>query len=85
MKDGAYVVNIDEYYSTGTHWIALYWNGNNVTYFDNFGAENFPKEIKTFIGSENIITNIKNAGLWLNTFALDLLISYSKAKVLQTL
>ena len=25
----AYVVNLDEYKSIGTHWIALYVNGNN--------------------------------------------------------
>ena len=28
IKDGAYVINLDEYESTGTHWIALYVNGN---------------------------------------------------------
>ena len=31
---------------------------NNVTYFDSFGVEHIPKEIKTFIGDKNIITNI---------------------------
>ena len=25
-KDGAYVINLDEYESIGTHWIALYVN-----------------------------------------------------------
>ena len=24
MKDGAYVINLDEYSDIGTHWIALY-------------------------------------------------------------
>ena len=33
-------------------------NAKNVTYFDNFGVENVPKEIKKFIGNKNIITNI---------------------------
>ena len=28
-KDRAYVINLDEYKSIGTHWIALYVNGNN--------------------------------------------------------
>ena len=36
VKDGAHVINLDEYKSTGTHWIALYVNGNNVAYFDSF-------------------------------------------------
>ena len=31
---------------------------NNVTYFDSFGVEHIPKEIKTSIGNKNITTNI---------------------------
>ena len=31
---------------------------NNVTYFDSFGVEHIPKEIKEFIQNKNIITNI---------------------------
>ena len=46
IKDGAYEINLDEYRSIGTHWIALYVNDNNVTYFDSFGVEHIPKEIK---------------------------------------
>ena len=56
-KDGAYVINIDEYSDIGTHWIAL-WLNNNVTYFDSFGVEHIPKEIEKFIGSKNVISNI---------------------------
>ena len=33
-------------------------NAENVTYFDSFGVEHIPKEIKKFIGNKNIITNI---------------------------
>ena len=33
-------------------------NGNNIIYFDSFGVEHIPKEIKKFIGNKNIITNI---------------------------
>ena len=29
-----------------------------MTYFDSFGVEHIPKEIKKFINNENIITNI---------------------------
>ena len=46
MKDGAYIINLDEYESIKTHWIALYVNDNNVTYFDSFGVEHIPKMIK---------------------------------------
>ena len=31
---------------------------NNVTYFDRFGIEYIPKEIKAFIKNKNIKTNI---------------------------
>ena len=46
------------HYDTGTHWIALWINNNNVTCFDFFGVEHIPKEIKAFIKNKNIITNI---------------------------
>ena len=58
IKDGAYVINLDEYSDICTHWIALWVNNNNVTYFDSFGVEHIPKEIKTFIKNRNIKTNI---------------------------
>ena len=58
VKDGAYVINLDEFKSIGTHWIALYVSGNNIIYFYSFGVEYIPKEIKKFIGNKNIITNI---------------------------
>ena len=51
IKDGAYVINLDEYQSIGTHWIALYVNANNIVYFDSFGVEHIPKEIKKLIGN----------------------------------
>ena len=38
IKDGAYVINLDEYSDIGTHWVALYVTNNDVTYFDSFGV-----------------------------------------------
>ena len=58
IKDGAYVINLDEYSHIGTHWIALYLKNNDVTYFDSLGVEHLPKEIKAFINNKNIKTNI---------------------------
>ena len=59
IKYGAYVINLDEYSDIGTHWVALYVNNSNVTYFDGFGVEHIPKEIKAFISrSSSITTNI---------------------------
>ena len=58
MKDGAYVINLDEYVDVGTHRIALFCSRNEVAYFDSFGIEHIPKEIKNFIENKNIKTNI---------------------------
>ena len=45
IKDGAYVINLDEYSDIGTHWTALYTLNNDVTYFDSFEIEYILKEI----------------------------------------
>ena len=58
IKDGAYITNLDEYKSIGTHWIALHVNVKSVTHFDSFGVEHIPKEIRKFIGNKSITTNI---------------------------
>ena len=42
IKDGAYVINLHEYKSIGTHWIALQVNDDNITYFDSFGVKYIP-------------------------------------------
>ena len=42
-KDGAYVINLHEYKSIVTHSIALYMNGDHVTYFVGFGVEHIPQ------------------------------------------
>ena len=58
IKDGTYVINLDEYGHVGTHWIALFCNRNEIVYFDSFGVEHVPKDIKEFIGNKNIKGNI---------------------------
>ena len=58
IKDGAYVINFDEYADVGTHWIALFCNRNEIVYFDSFVVEHFPEQIKELIGDKNIKTNI---------------------------
>ena len=42
IKGKAYDINLGEFKSIGTHWIALYLNGNNIIYFDSFGVEDIP-------------------------------------------
>ena len=46
IKDGAYVMDLDEFKSIETHLIDLYVNGNNIINFDSFGVKHIPKEIK---------------------------------------
>ena len=58
IKDGAYVINLDEHSDIGTHWVALYVKNNDITYFDSFGVEHIPKEINAFIRNKNIKVNI---------------------------
>ena len=59
IKDGAYVINLDEQSDIGTHWVALYVYIDDVTYCDSFSVEHIPKEIKTFINRPSSIkTNI---------------------------
>ena len=58
IKDSVYVINLDEHVDTGTHWIALFWNKNEIVYFDSFGVEHIPEEITEFIGNKNIKANI---------------------------
>ena len=43
IKDRAYITNLDNYKPTGTHWIALHLDGDDVTYFDSFGFEYIQK------------------------------------------
>ena len=56
IKDGEYVIYLDEYSDIATHWVALYVHNNDVTYFDSFGVERIPKGIKAFIDSSLSIT-----------------------------
>ena len=58
IKDGAYVINLDENKSIGSHRIALYVIAENVTCFDSFGVEHFPKKLENSLEIKNITTNI---------------------------
>ena len=58
IKDGAYVINLDEHSDIGTNWVALCVTNDDVTYFDSFSVKHIPKEIKEFINNKNITTNI---------------------------
>ena len=36
--------------NVGTHWIALFCNRNEIVYFNSFGVEHIPEEIKKITG-----------------------------------
>ena len=57
-KDGAYIINLDEYADVSTHWIASFCNKNEIVYFESFGVEHVPEEIKEFVRNKDILANI---------------------------
>ena len=52
------MINLYEHADAGTHWIALFCKKKKIVYFDSFGVEYIPKEIKKCIGNKNIKANI---------------------------
>ena len=49
IKDGVYVINLDEYADVGTHWIALFCNRNETVYFDMV-LNMFLKKLNNLLG-----------------------------------
>ena len=58
IKKGAYVINLDEYENTGTHWVSLFVKSKYTVYFDSFGVEHIRKELNKFIGNKKIKASI---------------------------
>ena len=46
IKYGTFVINLDEYVTILTHWIASYVNANNIACFNSFGVYIFLKKFK---------------------------------------
>ena len=76
IKDGTYVINLDDYKSIGTHGIALCVNANNIVYSNNFGVEHIPKEIKKFIENKKYCnkylynTSIRLDNVWILLYCI---------------
>ena len=68
IKKGAYVINLDEYKNTGTHWVSLFVKTNEVIYFDSFGVEHIPKEINKFIDTTKSSSLERNKKIKANIF-----------------
>ena len=43
IKDGAYIINLDDKNSKGTHWVSLFIDRNVAVYFDSFAFEYIPQ------------------------------------------
>ena len=78
FKKPWYVINLDQYADVGTSWIALFCNRNEIVYFESFGVEYVPEEIKEFVGNKNIKAKLfrvqKTIQGCVGIFALDSLI-----------
>ena len=59
IKKRSYVINLDEYENTGTHWISLFVKTNEAIYFDSFGIEHIPKQINKFINNDTAKSTAK--------------------------
>ena len=70
IKKGAYVINLDEYKNTGTHWVSLFVKTNEVIYFDSFGLEHIPKEINKFIDTTKSSSLERNKKIKANIFRI---------------
>ena len=50
IKDGAYVINLDEHADTGTHWIALFCKKTKLFIFIVLVLNIFLKKLKSLLG-----------------------------------
>ena len=58
IKNRAYIINLDQYADVALHWITFFCKKNGIVYFDSFGVEYIPEEIREFTGNKNIKANI---------------------------
>ena len=64
IKDGSYDINLGEYANIGTHWVVIFvksdkrTTSHDKTYYDSFGVDHIPKEIRKYICNNNIRTVI---------------------------
>lgn len=53
------ILNLDDKYGLGTHWVAYKKIGENVLYFDSFGDLKPPKELLAYLKVDKIKYNYK--------------------------
>ena len=58
IKDGIYVINLDDKKSKGSYWIPFFIDKNAAVYFDSSGIEYILQEILNKIKYKSITNNI---------------------------
>ena len=58
IKDGPYVINLDDKKIKRTHWVSLFTNRNITIYFDSFGIKFIPQEELSKIKDKFIMRNM---------------------------
>ena len=58
IKDGAYIINLDDKQYKGTRWVSLFIDRNTAVYFDSFGSEYILKNVLNKIKNKSITHNI---------------------------
>ena len=59
LEYGAYVINTDEHYKPGEHWVAVYYDEKSKDYFDSYGILPIDSRIEKFCGKEFVYNNVK--------------------------
>ena len=54
IKDGMYVINLDDKQSKGTYWVSLFIDRSIAMNFESFGIENIPQDVLSNIKDNSI-------------------------------
>ena len=58
INDEAYIINLEDKNSKGTHWVSFFIDKNLATYFDCFGIEYISQEVLNKFKEKSITHNI---------------------------
>ena len=77
IKDEAYVINLDDKQSKGTHRVLLFIDRNTVVYFGSFGIDYIPQKVLSKIKDKSITQNIFRNKIMI-ILCVDFIVSLSK-------
>ena len=58
IKDGVYVINLDDKKNKGTHWGSLFIDRNTCAYLEYFGVEYIPQDVLNKMKDKSITYKI---------------------------